>query len=86
MSKDNILEGLNFETLKELQEISEAAMFDVVGEKKLKESNDIEEAYKDTVLEMATKYNKAEFYEKIKDLGLPRSSKLVRAVEPILQD
>jgi len=81
-----IFENSEYELVREMKAVAEAAMYDFVGEQQIKESIGIEDDLKDTVLEYAQKYNRAEFFEKIRALGLPRTSPIVEAVLPILKD
>lgn len=81
-----IFESSEYDLVKELKSVAEANMYDVAGSNELKENTELEDSLKDTVLEYATTYNRAEFFEKIQLLGLPRTSKLVEAVLPILKD
>ena len=86
MNYKEMLQNVDFKTLKELKSISEAEMFDIIGDKSLQEGVISEEDFKDTVLELAQTKPRASFYEEIKALGLSRNSKVVRAVEPLLKD
>ncbi len=81
-----IFETSDYKFVKEMKSVAEAAMYDFVGEQQVKEDNALEADLKETVLEYAQKYNRAEFFEKVRALGLPRTSKIVEAVLPILKD
>lgn len=86
-NKNSILpENIGFEVLKQLKIISEADMKDVAGEKQIAEDSSIETNLKSTVLELAQNLNKEQFFEKIQEMGLPKSSVLVKAVEPLLKN
>ena len=68
-----------------LKRVAEDEMYDLIGEADVEEDTLDENDLKDTVLEYAMTLETADFYKKIKELGLSRNSKVVRAAEPILK-
>ena len=85
-NKNSVLtEDIDLNVLKHLKNIAESDMKEVAGEKQISEDSSVEIKLKETVLELAQTLNKSQFFEKIHELGLPKSSTLVKAVEPLLK-
>lgn len=86
MSIKDLLKNVDVHTLKELKSLSEAEMYDLVGEKMVSEGDLQEDSLKETVLEFAeTAVDRADFYEKIKSIGLSRNSAVVKAAEVLVK-
>lgn len=83
---EEILEGSSVAFANAVKRVAEESMYESVGEKSLKEGEISDEAHKEEILEYAQTLDKTAFFEKIKEMGIPRSSRVVRSVEPLLKD